>query len=438
MPLKQNEEIKEEFAVIPPDGGWGWIVLLCSFLCNLIVDGAIFTFGIFLESISKTFKVHPTTVGIGHSLLTGFSPFTCGIINHYGFRPVAFVGGLIAATAFGVSTVVTSIEAFIIIFGVFGGIGLGMIYLPTIVIVGYYFEKWRSLASSLSAAGSAVGIITFPIIVDDVMADFDWQTKFKFIMGGCLFCSLLALTYRPIKPRRNTLYSRSSMRGPSLKSMEGIKFHFQDCTQTIISMIIKMLNIKLMKSPSFTMLTLSVTITGLGLFVPYLFLKERGKEVGLDEEMCSHMFIALGIANVVGRIGSALATSIPGANSLNVSYVNITICGLATIISIFSKDVFTQFLYNAVFGLTSACIVSLRVPLVVSLLGLENLTNGFGLLMLFYGLATFLGAPIGGQIAKSTQSYNYAFIYAGCMFLISAILLMLIKLTSKCERRRDE
>lgn len=31
--------------VIPPDGGFGWIVMLASFCCNFIVDGIVFSFG---------------------------------------------------------------------------------------------------------------------------------------------------------------------------------------------------------------------------------------------------------------------------------------------------------------------------------------------------------------------------------------------------------
>ena len=47
---------------IPPDGGWGWVIMLASFMCNVIVDGVCFSFGIFYleflayygESKSKT------------------------------------------------------------------------------------------------------------------------------------------------------------------------------------------------------------------------------------------------------------------------------------------------------------------------------------------------------------------------------------------------
>ena len=42
-------------------------------------------------------------------------------------------------------------------YGVIGGFGLGLIYLPAVVAVGYYFEKRRALATGISVCGSGVG-----------------------------------------------------------------------------------------------------------------------------------------------------------------------------------------------------------------------------------------------------------------------------------------
>lgn len=50
----------------------------------------------------------------------------------------------------------------------------------------------------------------------------------------------------------------------------------------------------------------------------------------------------------------------------------------------------------------SACFSALRSILVVDLMGLEKLTNAFGILMLFQGLAAAIGAPIAGKFLLST------------------------------------
>lgn len=46
----------------------------------------------------------------------------------------------------------------------------------------------------------------------------------------------------------------------------------------------------------------------------------------------------------------------------------------------------------------SACFASLRSIIVVELMGLEKLTNAFGLLMMFQGIAAIVGVPIAGKL----------------------------------------
>lgn len=67
--------------VVPPDGGWGWVVVAASFVCNFIVDGIIFCFGVFLVEIVKTFNVSTAKVALVGSLLTGFYLMTGEMIR---------------------------------------------------------------------------------------------------------------------------------------------------------------------------------------------------------------------------------------------------------------------------------------------------------------------------------------------------------------------
>jgi len=54
--------------------------------------------------------------------------------------------------------------------------------------------------------------------------------------------------------------------------------------------------------------------------------------------------------------------------------------------------------YASVFGFTIGAYVGLTSVIVVDLFGLDKLTNAFGLLLLFQGIASFLGAPLAGKI----------------------------------------
>ncbi len=39
----------------PPDGGWGWAVVAASFLCNLVLDGIAYSFGLLLPHLVESF-----------------------------------------------------------------------------------------------------------------------------------------------------------------------------------------------------------------------------------------------------------------------------------------------------------------------------------------------------------------------------------------------
>ena len=41
--------------LLPPDGGWGWVVVVSSLVTNVIVDGVCFSFGIFLDAFVEHF-----------------------------------------------------------------------------------------------------------------------------------------------------------------------------------------------------------------------------------------------------------------------------------------------------------------------------------------------------------------------------------------------
>lgn len=58
--------------IVPPDGGWGWVVVFAAFYCNLVVDGIIYTFGMLMSDMAKEFNETESKITIVGSLLNGF------------------------------------------------------------------------------------------------------------------------------------------------------------------------------------------------------------------------------------------------------------------------------------------------------------------------------------------------------------------------------
>ena len=54
-----------------PDGGYGWVIVFASFMCNLIVDGIAYTFGLFFEYFLLHFATSKSKVALCGALLNG-------------------------------------------------------------------------------------------------------------------------------------------------------------------------------------------------------------------------------------------------------------------------------------------------------------------------------------------------------------------------------
>jgi len=67
----------------------------------------------------------------------------------------------------------------------------------------------------------------------------------------------------------------------------------------------------------------------------------------------------------------------------------------------------------------------------VDLLGLDKLTNAFGLLILFRGMAASVGSPLAGVVYDAMGSYLAPFLMAGSFFLVAAVSSLLVP----CLRR---
>lgn len=55
----------------PPDGGWGWIIVLSSFMIHVVADGVMYTFGIFYFELVRYFASGKGLTAWVPSIMTG-------------------------------------------------------------------------------------------------------------------------------------------------------------------------------------------------------------------------------------------------------------------------------------------------------------------------------------------------------------------------------
>ncbi|RWS02448.1 monocarboxylate transporter 9-like protein, partial [Dinothrombium tinctorium] len=241
------------------------------------------------------------------------------------------------------------------------------------------------------------------------------------------------------------LYSASISTADKYESSEssdetdGIKHYFK-CSKEVRDTVSEMLNFALLKDPVFLLFTISNLFTSFGYYVPHIYVKDRtvGLEIASDEEG-SVLLAIIGASSTIGRIVFGFLSDLKCINRLWLYNTCLTVCGLATMFSSFAKTYFSTALYCAVFGLTCGAYVSLTTVILVDLLGLEKLTNAFGLLLLFQGVASLIGPPVVGWMYDLTDSYDPGFGLAGAMIAISGLMLFFTPyLSPKQPKKWDE
>lgn len=74
-----------------------------------------------------------------------------------------------------------------------------MIYLPSVVAVGYYFETRRSLATGIAVCGSGVGTFSFAPLAAILLREFgSWQNANLLLAGLILNCAVFGALMRPL------------------------------------------------------------------------------------------------------------------------------------------------------------------------------------------------------------------------------------------------
>ncbi|XP_053682690.1 monocarboxylate transporter 12 isoform X2 [Sabethes cyaneus] len=536
----------------PPDGGWGWMVVLASFCIHIVTDGMTYSFGIFYVEFLDYFKEGKGYTAWIASILVGVTlcsgPVSSALVNRYGCRAVTIAGSVLASACLAVSVYAKSVFTLFITIGFGTGLGLGLIYLPAIVSVTMYFERLRSLATGIAVCGSGLGTFIFAPVTEILVTNLGWQNALLVMAVIVLGTSLFGAMFRPLKApeqpveagtkaelqhskagsinklnntieeeeqtivrsqsfgsspkiasntnghsksgtslnrklsqdegvlsqplvpqpttydqvalkraesgtmyRKDALYTGSvhnlsaASRHASLASLPkgtygsvagGSRTLGKDepvvccgcipCSRETADTLQEMMNFSILKDPIFIIFTVSNFLTSVGFNVPYVYLAAQANSLNIDTKQASYLLGVIGIANTVGRIILGYLSDKPWVNRLLVYNMSLTICGLATAFSVLCLDFYSLATYSAIYGFTIGAYVGLTSVILVDLLGLDKLTNAFGLLLMFQGIASFLGPPLAGWLYDITLSYNPGFILAGVTIALSGFILFSI------------
>jgi len=193
----------------------------------------------------------------------------------------------------------------------------------------------------------------------------------------------------------------------------------------------QMVDFSLFKDPIFLMYAVSNFFTSIGFNVPYVYTVDRARGWEISEKDAAFLLSIIGIANTLGRLFLGWLSDRRFINRLYLYNSCLVLCGVSMGLSSFMATYTWQIIYCAIFGVTSGAYVGLTSVVLVDLLGLDKLTNAFGLLLMFQGIASVIGPPFTGALYDALGNYDAGFYFAGTMIFISGAMLFAIPALQK-------
>ncbi|KAH8337922.1 hypothetical protein KR067_009924 [Drosophila pandora] len=202
------------YMIIPPDGGFGWWIMVLSFFSQVIVDGIIFSIGILLPAIGKEFEIPISEVVLVASVQIGcyftFGAIASALINRFGFRLVAIFGVLTSALTITAASFAQGAMLLIVLYSAVGGCSLSMIWVSSQLIVGYYFERYRPIANGFSCSGAGAGIFIFAFLTSNMLPIIGWRNVLRMQVGFLFLILLMSIAFVEVPPTPVGVYNRES------------------------------------------------------------------------------------------------------------------------------------------------------------------------------------------------------------------------------------
>ena len=178
---------------------------------------------------------------------------------------MTILGGIMMSVGLLLSSFCNDMRIMYFTHGILFGIGSSLSYLPALVMVALYFEKRRSLATGMAAAGGNIGAIALAPLQQFIVESFGWRNCFRFLSGFSLLTVVCGVIFKPLPdPHEEDIPLEQSsacciQRDTTISSQPLELFRIiRDC--------------KFPKSPRFLVWSVAGTIACFGYFMPHVHL----------------------------------------------------------------------------------------------------------------------------------------------------------------------
>ncbi|KAH0832257.1 major facilitator superfamily domain-containing protein [Lanmaoa asiatica] len=374
----------------------GFLALFCSF-GQLNAFGTFQTWYSIHQLVSKSlFSIS----WIGSLQLWMFffmgGPIGCAF-DAYGPTPLLCSGSAILVSSLVLTSVSVQYYQYLLTQGILFGLGVAMIFYPTISCVATHFNEYRATAIGIVSAGSGCGGVVYPIMFRYLfnVVGFGWAVRISSLMTAVL-CGVAILTVRLQHP---------------IKKKAGL-----------------VLDVRTIKDRRFLLLVLGSFFVCLGMFTPYFYIADYTQSLHVSSNAAFGVLSAMNAGGVFGRVAPAWLSDKIGR--FNLLCPSAFLSGLSCLVFwMFGKDLLAIILFAVLYGLLSGAFISVVTPCVAQISDIREIGARIGALYTLISVPSLFGGPIAGALVQRQHGvYTTSIAFAGSSMILGSVLLLITKL----------
>ena len=396
-----------------------WVQLLLGIVCMMAISSPQYVWALFTKPLLGELGVELATLQVTFSILivlqTFFSPFQGYLVDRFGPRLLLSIGAILTGLSWILSAQVHSVVGIYLTYGLFGGLGTGIVYVGIVGLMVRWFPSSRGFAVGMVAAGYGFGAIltTFPI--SSTLASSGYQhtlTVFGYIIGAV------------------GLVAAQGLRMPDA-IVSAVK---NAVTQVSVGVAPK----TMLKTPVFWLMFAMMTMMSTSGLMVISQMGAFAKDFGVANAMVWGM-AALPLALTIDRVTNGLTRPLFGWISdrygrENTMFIAFGLEAIAmTAWLYFRNDPVMFVILSGVVFFGWGEIFSLFPSTLTDTFGEKYATTNYGFLYMAQGVGSILGGPIAALVYASTGSWLPVF---ALMILLDATAALLALFVLKPMRIR--
>ncbi|PUE11446.1 hypothetical protein B9Z51_03885 [Limnohabitans sp. T6-5] len=360
---------------------YAWVVVWATFVCLALIFGVSYSFAAFFESFAAEFSAQRADVSWIFGL-SGFVYFVLGagggmLADRLGPRIVCSAGMALIALGLLATSWASSLLAVYVSYGLLVGLGIALVYTPSIASVQPWFTTRRGLAGGIASSGVGAGTLLVPVLVAMAIGPMPWREAMRVLALGVLVLGLVAAALLRRAPAAPSSGAGGSASGLSLRET--------------------------LRSPTFRWLYLATVLASPVMFIPFAHVSASARDLGLGEAFAVGLVGLIGVGSLVGRFAIGLLADRLGRAqtlvlmqlSMGASYVLWGAAGGQGLLVVFALW----------FGLSYGSIVSLLPAICMDYFGGKSVASVVGTLYSGAALGNLLGPVLAGAVFDHSGHY---------------------------------